>query len=148
VTREFSGTAVKPVKDQVNAMLANSPEANVDDFSDYVHQQANSLNTVLTMIQGQAIGGAAERATIGLMAIAARTAAATRQAILHFDTNMIYASVWPGLESSEAPAERFLVYGLWPGLPKTPAPATRSRLFFKPELWRIQLPENNCTAHC
>jgi putative ABC transport system permease protein len=46
-----SGTAVKPVKDQVSAMLANSPEANVDDFSDYVHQQANSLNTVLTMIQ-------------------------------------------------------------------------------------------------
>jgi putative ABC transport system permease protein len=45
------GTAVDPVKSQVNDLLRGSPEANVDDFSQYVKQQANSLDSVLTMIQ-------------------------------------------------------------------------------------------------
>ncbi len=46
-----SGAAVKPIQAKVNALLANSPEASVNDFSDYVTQQANSIDTVLTIIQ-------------------------------------------------------------------------------------------------
>ncbi len=46
-----AGTAVAPVKAQVDHLLADSPEANVADFSDFVKQQADSLDSVLTFIQ-------------------------------------------------------------------------------------------------
>lgn len=45
------GTPIKPVLDKVNSLLANSPEASADDFGQYVNQQANSLNSILIIIQ-------------------------------------------------------------------------------------------------
>ena len=45
------GASVAGVKAKVNALLADSPEVNVADRTEYVDQQASQLNTVLTMIQ-------------------------------------------------------------------------------------------------
>ncbi|GAA5181138.1 ABC transporter permease [Rugosimonospora acidiphila] len=45
------GTSVAGVKAKVDTLLANSPEVNVADRTEYVDQQAAQLNTVLTMIQ-------------------------------------------------------------------------------------------------
>jgi putative ABC transport system permease protein len=45
------GTAVAPVQAKVDALLADSPEASVDDLSAYIAQQVNSIDTVITIIQ-------------------------------------------------------------------------------------------------
>src|SRR2546425_13174801 len=54
---------------------SNQP-ATAPEMSTLRNAKPAMASTVLTMIHGQAIGGGAERPTIGLMAIAARTAAA------------------------------------------------------------------------
>jgi putative ABC transport system permease protein len=45
------GTSVDSVKSQVDALLADSPEVNVTDRSEFVKQQADQLNGIVTMIQ-------------------------------------------------------------------------------------------------
>ncbi len=46
-----NGTSVTDVKDQVSALLANSPEVNVTDISSFVDQQTRGIDGVLTIIQ-------------------------------------------------------------------------------------------------
>ncbi|HEY1486735.1 MAG TPA: FtsX-like permease family protein [Micromonosporaceae bacterium] len=45
------GANVGAIKKQVGTLLANSPEVNVDDYGQYVNQQASGINTVMTWIQ-------------------------------------------------------------------------------------------------
>jgi putative ABC transport system permease protein len=45
------GTSVNSVKSQVDTLLADSPEVNVTDRSEFVKQQADQLNGILMMIQ-------------------------------------------------------------------------------------------------
>jgi putative ABC transport system permease protein len=45
------GTSVDSVKSQVDALLADSPEVNVTDRSEFVKQQADQLSGIVTMIQ-------------------------------------------------------------------------------------------------
>jgi putative ABC transport system permease protein len=45
------GASVKQVKNRVDKLLADSPEVNVTDRSDYVKQQTSFLNTIQTMIE-------------------------------------------------------------------------------------------------
>src|SRR5439155_18892072 len=49
--RVASGTRVATVKDQVDRLLADSPEVTVTDRSGYIAQQTAQFDTVLTMIQ-------------------------------------------------------------------------------------------------
>jgi putative ABC transport system permease protein len=46
-----SGASVKQVKNSVDKLLADSPEVNVTDRSDYIKQQTSFLNTIQTMIE-------------------------------------------------------------------------------------------------
>lgn len=45
------GASVKQVKDKVDKLLADSPEVNVTDRSEYIKQQTSFLNTIQTMIE-------------------------------------------------------------------------------------------------
>src|SRR5262249_40710787 len=45
------GTSVNSVKSQVDALLADSPEVNVTDRSEFVKQQTDQFNGILMMIQ-------------------------------------------------------------------------------------------------
>jgi putative ABC transport system permease protein len=45
------GASVDTVKNQINALLADSPRVNVADRSEYVKQQAAQTDSILTMIQ-------------------------------------------------------------------------------------------------
>jgi putative ABC transport system permease protein len=45
------GTSVGPVKAKINTLLADNPLVNVADRSDYVKQQTDQLNFVMTMIE-------------------------------------------------------------------------------------------------
>jgi putative ABC transport system permease protein len=45
------GTSVDSVKSQVDTLLADSPEVNVTDRSEFVKQQTDQFNSILTMVQ-------------------------------------------------------------------------------------------------
>jgi putative ABC transport system permease protein len=49
--RVAPGTSIPAVKQQVDALLADSPEVSVTDRSGFIDQQARQFDTVLTMIQ-------------------------------------------------------------------------------------------------